>query len=248
MFRTCFIILILNFYFIFPSCAALEYLDGSSKEEVKKFKMTKGEIWNEMEKLKIESLVLQGQKITLREKSQRVRDEKENKLTRMRDKNEHLNKQISKLKEENQRIRDENQLFAEKATKLQPKHITLSSKSYELEKDIGKLRIKVLSGDGDLSSSKEMTKKLKNMGYKIKLAGHAPRSNFLRNIVYFAPKFQNEAKHLVFNLGGNTVHKPLSWTSVFDIIVVTGRSPLRIVTKKSDKRSLTESKSAENRI
>ena len=232
MFRTCFIILILNFYFIFPSCAALEYLDGSSKEEVKKFKMTKGEIWNEMEKLKIESLMLQGQKITLREKSQRIRDEKENKLTRMRDKNEHLNEQISKLKEENQRIRDENQLFAEKATKLQPKHKTLSSKSYELEKDIGKLRIKVLSGDGDLSSSKEMTKKLRNMSYKIKLAGYAPRSNFLRNTVYFAPKFQNEAKHLVFNLGGNTVHKPLSWTSVFDIIVVTGRSPLRIVTKK----------------
>jgi len=232
MFRTYFIILILNFYFIFPSCAALEYLDGSSKEEVKKFKMTKGEIWNEMEKLKIESLMLQGQTITLREKSQRIRDEKENKLTRMRDKNEHLNKRISKLKEENQRIRDENQLFAEKATKLQPKHITLSSKSYELEKDIGKLRIKVLSGDGDLSSSKEMTKKLRNMGYKIKLAGHAPRSNFLRNIVYSSPKFQNEAKHLVFNLGGNTIHKPLSWTSVFDLIVVTGRSPLRIVTKK----------------
>jgi len=232
MFRAYLIILILNLYFIFPSCAALEYLDGSSKEEIKKFKMNKDEMWNGMEKLKIENLMLQGQTITLSEKSQRIRDENENKLARMRDKNEHLNEQISKLKEENQRIRDENQLFAEKATKLQPKHKTLSSKSYELEKDIGKLRIKVLSGDGDLSSSKEMTKKLRNIGYKIKLAGYAPRSNFLRNTVYFAPKFQNEAKCLVFSIGGNTIHKPLSWTSVFDLIVVTGRSPLRIVTKK----------------
>jgi hypothetical protein len=232
MCRPYFIIVILNICFILQGCATLEYLDGSSKKEIKKYKMSKDEIWNEMEKLKIENLLLQGETITLKGKTISIKDENENELAQMREKNECLNEQINKLKEENKRVRDENQLFNEKMNKLQPTYKILSFKSYELEKDRGKLRIKVLSGDGDLSSSKKMTKKLRNMGYKITLAGYAPRSNFLRNTVYFSPKFQNEAKRLVLTLGGNTIQKPLSWTSVFDLIVVTGKSPLRIVTTK----------------
>jgi len=33
-------------------------LEGSSREEAKKFKMTKEEMWNEMERLKIKNLKL----------------------------------------------------------------------------------------------------------------------------------------------------------------------------------------------
>jgi hypothetical protein len=88
------------------------------------------------------------------------------------------------------------------------------------------LRIKVLSGDGDLNSAKEAAKKLRNMGYNIKLIDLAPRPNFSRNTVFFAPKFKNEAKSLAPGLGGAvTIFKPLSWSSVFDIIVVTGKNP-----------------------
>jgi hypothetical protein len=95
----------------------------------------------------------------------------------------------------------------------------------ELEEDKQELRVKVLSGDGDLSSAREMAEKLTHMGYKIRLIHYAPRSNFSRNTVYFAAKFENEAERLVRSLGGNAISKPITWFSIFDLIVVTGRSP-----------------------
>ena len=70
-----------------------------------------------------------------------------------------------------------------------------------------------------------MAEKLKKMGYSINSIGYAPRSNFLRNTVYFAPEFKDEAEQLVVSLGGNRKSKPLNWPSVFDLIIVTGESP-----------------------
>jgi regulator of replication initiation timing len=213
MLRVYLIILILHLGFVFQGCASLKYLDGSSEAEIRKFKMTKDEMWNEMQGLKIENAKLQEQINILREEDQGIRDEDENKMARMRDQNESFNEQINSLKEENQRLSDENQDLRKELTKLQ------------LRYERGKFMIKVLSGDGDLNSAMEMAKKLRNMGYNIKLIDYAPRSNFLRNIVFFSPKFQKKGKQLVFRIGGNTVSKPLIWYSIFDLIVVTGKSP-----------------------
>jgi len=148
----------------------------------------------------------------------------------MRDKEELLHSQINKSKEENQKISKENQILYEKIADLRLKHQTFPSKRFrtqkklvEPEKDIRKFKIKVLSGDGDLNSAKEIAKKLRSIGYKIKLIDQAPRSNFLRNTVFFAPRFQNKAKQLASRLDGNTISKALSWSSVFDLIVVTGK-------------------------
>ena len=82
----------------------------------------------------------------------------------------------------------------------------------------------MLSGDDDINSTEAMRNELENLGYKIHYKDMAPRSNFSQNTVYFAPGFQNEAKSLADSLGGQTVLKPLSWPSMFDIIVVTGRN------------------------
>ena len=114
--------------------------------------------------------------------------------------------------------------LAKKLTELQLKHETLSYKSHELEEDIQKLEIKVLSGNGNINSAKEMAKRLGNMGYKIKLFHYAPRSDFSQNTVYSRPKFRKEAKRLVDRLGGSTIFKDLSWPSAFDLIVVTGKN------------------------
>ena len=114
--------------------------------------------------------------------------------------------------------------LAKKLTELQLKHETLSYKSHELEEDIQKLEIKVLSGNGNINSAKEMAKRLGNMGYKIKLFHYAPRSDFSQNTVYSTPKFRKEAKRLVDRLGGSTIFKDLSWPSAFDLIVVTGKN------------------------
>ena len=216
MFRAYLIILTVQLGFVFQGCAGLKHLDGSSKEEIERFKMTKDQMWNKIEKLKIENVRLQKQMNILIEENQA--------MARKRDQNELLNEKIKKLKEENQVIRDQNQVLAKKLDGLQLKHKTLSSKSYDIGKDIRRIKIKVLSGDGNLNSAKYMAKRLRNMGYKTKRIDHAPKSDFLQNTVFFAPEFEYEAKHLVDRLGGNTIVKPLHWYSIFDLIIVTGKN------------------------
>lgn len=88
--------------------------------------------------------------------------------------------------------------------------------------DLGNLKVKVLSGDGKISSAKQMAKTLIKIGYSVKLTGMAPRSNFAATTVYFAPDYQKEANAMAIQLGGNTISKPLTWPSEFNIIVVTG--------------------------
>lgn len=222
MFRACLIVLIVHLGFIFQGCAGLEYLDGSSKKEIEKFKMTKYQMWNKIEKLKIENAKSQKQIDILTAQNQ-VTNENEKEMARFRDQNKLLNEQMEEQKKENQIIKDQNQVLAKKLDRLQLKHKTLSSKSYDIGKDIRRIKIKVLSGNGNLNSAKYMAKKLTNMGYKIKRIDRAPKSDFLQNTVFFAPEFQYEAKRLVDSLGGNTIVKPLHWYSIFDLIIVTGK-------------------------
>jgi hypothetical protein len=84
------------------------------------------------------------------------------------------------------------------------------------------LKVKVLSGNGKMSSARAMSEKLKNLGYKIENTGLAPRSNFGVVTIYFAPDYKNEAQHVAKQLAGIAIAKPLTWPSVFHMIVVTG--------------------------
>ncbi len=52
----------------------------------------------------------------------------------------------------------------------------------------------------------------------------APRADFPVNTVYFAAGCEEEATRVAGQLGKGTVSKPLSWPSVFDLIIVTGLS------------------------
>ncbi len=198
------IILVVCLCFVFQGCAALEYLDGSSEEERQRFRMTKEEISEE-------NAILEEQISVLRAENQRIRDQKEN-TAGMRDNEQHTNEQVKKL-------REENQILSGKLYTLQSADGT-SSPSHEAEEDVGRIRMKVLSGDGNLNSAKLMANKLNKMGYEIEFIDYAPRFNFLQNSVYFAPGFQDEAKRLALNLGGKAQLKPLDWHSVFDLIVV----------------------------
>jgi regulator of replication initiation timing len=225
MLRTGSVILIFHLALMFQACDALSLFYASPKQETEEFRMTQEEIRNGVEQLKVENKNLQRRIDTLREENQRIRDENGNKIAEIIRENELLNEQIDKLKEENTRTSDENQILTERLAKLQLEYETLSAQSYEPEEDMGKRRVKVLSGDGDLNSAKEMAKTLRTMGYEIKSVDYAPRPNFSRNTVFFAPQFREEAGHLVDRLGADAVSKPLSWSSVFDLIVVTGKAP-----------------------
>ncbi|MEN6321207.1 MAG: LytR C-terminal domain-containing protein [Syntrophaceae bacterium] len=88
------------------------------------------------------------------------------------------------------------------------------------EVDIKALKVKVLGGNGKLSTARDMSKKLEGMGYKVEDVGISPRTDFKANTIYYAAKYQKEAEHLAARLGNKTMSKPLSWSSVFHIIVV----------------------------
>ena len=63
------------------------------------------------------------------------------------------------------------------------------------------------------------------MGYRVKLTDRAPRSDFEVTTVYYGTDYRASAETMAKRLGGGAVAKPLTWSSSFDIIVVTGRQP-----------------------
>jgi chromosome segregation ATPase len=134
MYRGFIIVFIMQLGFFIHGCTTLEYMDGSSKEELKKYKMSKYEMIDKIEKAKADNTNLQRQVDilnTLVKEKQRIIDEKEKKITeiseenkstaprlkgehnkellRLREKNELLSQQIKELQSENQRINEENQ-------------------------------------------------------------------------------------------------------------------------------------------
>ena len=112
MYRGLIIVLIMQLGFFIHGCTTLEYIDGSSKEELKTFKMPKYEMMNEMEKIKADNVNLQREidiLNTLRNEKQNIIDENEGTIARIREEKQLLNEQIRTLKSENQRIGEENE-------------------------------------------------------------------------------------------------------------------------------------------
>jgi len=56
----------------------------------------------------------------------------------------------------------------------------------------------------------------------VESVGMAESSDYPANTVYFAAKYKPEAKALAAKIGKDTIVKPLTWKSVFGLIVVTG--------------------------
>ena len=85
------------------------------------------------------------------------------------------------------------------------------------------IRLKVLSGNGKMSSAKKMAGRLTKLGYKVEVIGMATTPDYATDTVYYKPGFEKKAADMAKKLGGRTLTKPISWSSVFDIIVVAVR-------------------------
>jgi Tfp pilus assembly protein PilO len=118
---------------------------------------------------------------------------------------EALKKQIDEFKAQRDGIRNEKMILEEQLAKL---HV---------------VRIKVLTGDGKLPSATKMAGVVKAMGYKVEKVDRAPTANFSGHTVFYAPDFRKDAGNIAKRLGGNAIARPLSWPSVFNIIVVAGK-------------------------
>ena len=85
------------------------------------------------------------------------------------------------------------------------------------------IKIKVLTGDGNIASARNLSTRLGKMGYRVAKIDRAKRSDYQVNTIYFGSGYQAAAKTLVKRLGSGTESKPLTWRSAFNLIVVTGR-------------------------
>lgn len=117
-----------------------------------------------------------------------------------------------------------------KETPKQGKKTAVSKKETQEEPAEPKARrkaaaIKVLAGDGNIASARGLAKQMGKMGYRVKLVDQAPRSDFEVTTVYYGTDHRAAAETLAKRLGGGAAARPLTWSSSFDIIVVTGRQP-----------------------
>jgi predicted small secreted protein len=119
------------------------------------------------------------------------------------------------LKEQVGALRDKTASVEEKA----------AARTAVVEKGTGPkaLRLKVLGGNGKISSAQAMAKKLKMLGYRVEDTGLASRTNYRVHTVYYAPGYKSQAQRIAVQLGRGAVSAPLTWPSVFNVIVVAGR-------------------------
>lgn len=85
------------------------------------------------------------------------------------------------------------------------------------------LRIKVLSGDGSPTSAKRMAIRLERFGYKVERTDIATRRDFKKTQIFYSDANRKYAADIFRKIGGNADLKSITWQSVFDLIIVTGK-------------------------
>jgi hypothetical protein len=232
-------------------CTIMRYFDGSSNEDREKFSTSKDELWNQVKRLKQDNEARQrtlGEKqadiALMNIEITSLKQEMEGLKTDLQQAKEARQKDIAKADKEDKFLKDQISPLKEQTIGVEEKKGEISIPEKEgikkeqkadvekkdvvqttlVEKGIGPkmLKIKVLSGNGKISSAKALSGKLTKLGYRVENIGIAPRSNFDVNTVYFAPEYKNEAQQMAARLGGDTIYKPLTWPSVFHMIVVAG--------------------------
>ena len=81
--------------------------------------------------------------------------------------------------------------------------------------------IKILGGNGDISLARAAGAELVNQGYNVARIDWAPDDWFSSPKVFYAESFKLDAEKIAVLLGPPTIVRPLTWPSIFDIIIVT---------------------------
>ena len=208
---------VLSLLFLLTGCALFEYLDGSPPDTIKRIRMSKDEVWNRMEALEADKAALKADTAALKKEIDRTRAQNRTISDRYRSQVQRLQVSNETLK---QRIEKFERDMRQKASGRGMASLSPQAKSYA---GMQRVKIKVLSGTGKLIAALDCAKQLKQQGYRIDRIDLAPRADFSRDMVFFASDSQDEGRRLAAILGSNTVVKPLSWQSIFDIIIVAGR-------------------------
>ena len=143
-----------------------------------------------------------------------------------------LNEQMASVNKDLTLLKSQVQKMKEAGKKEQVKEVDISKRD-EMKKSadekqavegketsLKNLKVKVLSGNGKLPTARQMSKRLIGMGYGVEDIGTATRTDYAVNTIYFASAYKTQAQRLAARLGGKTIAKPLTWSSVYHIIVV----------------------------
>jgi myosin heavy subunit len=205
--------------FLFSGCASLKCLDGSCERQIKELEVTSGDLKKEIAKLDAAN----------KEKEQ-ILGLKQDEVTKVQNEKTALNAQVKDLQDEMTRMKKEreaikSETIAEKQTTQKAEGAAGAPGKEAVDKEglAAPVRIKVLAGDGKMSSGRIIARKLEKNGLKVEIVDLAPRSDFLTPVVYYTPEVEKEAKEIAGLLGKNATTKPLTWSSAFNIIVVTGK-------------------------
>jgi predicted RNase H-like nuclease (RuvC/YqgF family) len=183
------------------SCATMQKINGTTPDEQEKFKTSKDQLWDANKRYDAENRKLQSQ-------IEQLKKDAEGNEVEISE----LHNTVAALKEKTAESEPE---------KPAP---TPNAPDPVLKKPLENLKIKVLGGDGTLVSANKMATRLLEMGYRVKIIHLAPTSNFSKNTVFYKQNVKGEAEDLVARMGGNTISKVLTWESIFDLVVVTGKS------------------------
>ncbi len=206
--------LLLSFVMMTTGCALFRSIDNSTSEEIQKFKTSKDDLWNQVESLKMVRAVYQQQLAEQQTEITRITGELADSQTEAG----LSGRRVAALNKTIDGLNAQMKLCQQQAVALQ------SPKESVDERSPIKIKIKVLAGDGNIASARNLSKRLSKMGYPVKLIDMAPRSDFQANTIFFGRGYQSAAATLVTRMGKGTISKPLTWQSVFNIIVVTGRN------------------------
>ena len=220
-------------------CSTLRSIDGSTQETIEK--KDNPVLWRKVNILENHAINSQVNTGTLQKEVKKLNQE----LDTAKKKIETLQGQVQQLilDIENEKIpvatkesraipqpaaEPEHQSLTEKSTtgrfvdERTRDHQVIKDKKSDGE-DLHNLQIKVLSGDGHQDSAERMKNKLTGMGYPVRMIDLAPRKNFASNAIFFASGYRDQAEQLAKKIGGDIPIKPISWHSVYNIIVVSAQ-------------------------
>ncbi len=201
--------------FLFSGCASLKCLDGSCERQIKELTVTNDDLKKETARLDAENKEKEKTILADRDEIARLKGEKATLSALVKD----LDGEVQKVKKERE----------EKAAAI--KNETIAEKQKAEGAAVGAkesaapaaLKIKVLAGDGKLASARKMAREIEKSGLKVEIVDLAPRANFAAHTVYYTSDAEKEAKDIAKIIGENAVLKRMTWSSAFQIIVVTGK-------------------------
>ena len=219
-------ILCLISVFLLSGCGIFRNIDGSPDQEVKNSRSSKTELLKEVENLQAGNKALretvdlqQAQIKTFEEKDKAHQKAVSEGLARI----ESLEKEKNGLLEENKMLKAE-AAFKEVTAPAAIKEVTLVEPKKPQKTPaaaVKELHIKVLAGNGGLAAARKTSKKLLDLGYRVEKLDWTTTSSYRSDTVYHTKDLEMEARELAERLGKDTVVKPLTWPSIFNVIVAT---------------------------